>query len=266
MLGVRLFAHAFTMLFHDFRATLRLMLFPLLIGVMLVAGVFIALVGSNPFGVAENISRQPEALAGLILPSIITMFVMTFVFCWSAVGWHRYVLLQEGPDAFLPKLNLPFLGAYFWAAFKVVLLLMLLLFPLLFLFPLLVSLTGLGQTANLPSAGLGTEQTAIMIVVGTIVGAVFSAIFFRFSLIVPAAAVGKPITLGVSWKATTGYFWAFVVIAVAVNILGYLASMIGADGFVRLALSLLLNLLNFAIGISILTTIYGTCIEKRELA
>jgi len=251
MLGVRLFIHAFTMLFHDFWATVRLILFPLLIGVVLIGGLFFLL---GNVGATIGANGPDETTVGFVAAILISLVIAVFVVCWSAVGWHRYVLLQERPGALLPKVNGPFLRAYLWAGVKVFLIALLLFVPVVIL-----AVPIIPQLVN-------EVNPRVFILVNVVLSIVFAAIFFRVTLIMPAAAVGNPLTIGESWKATKGYFWAFVIVAVASNALNFLANVIGGDGLVALALSLLFNLLSFAVGVSILTTLYGACIEQRELA
>jgi hypothetical protein len=252
MLGIQLFFRAFKMLFHDIWVTVRLTLFPLAIGGVLIGGLLTLVFGVGGLEFEQGTFTPKDATAGIFLPSVISFAILMFVICWSAVGWHRYVLLQERPDAFLPKLNGALLGAYFWAIVRFFLVSLVILFPVVMLAMWLLIVVGAGETTFILTI------SAVLIVA--------SALMFRIALIIPAAAIGKPSTIRESWQATKGYFWAFVIVAFASNLLNGLAQRIEGDGFVSWALFFILYWLSFAVSISILTTLYGHCIEKRELA
>jgi len=239
------------MLFHDIWATVRLTLFPLLIGGALIFGLMYFIFGFELFEVFDGSLRPQDATTGLILPSIVSLVILVTAICWSAVGWHRYVLLQERPGVLLPQLRGPFLAAYFWAGLKVFLVTMFGFSAVLFLGRWIGSLLGMGETA--------------MVLVSSAVLVVATAMTFRIALIIPAAAIGKPISMTASWRSTDGYLGALVMIVIASNILGGLVNAIDGTGVAMSVLMLIVNWLNFTLSISILTTLYGYCIERREL-
>ncbi len=250
MLGLKLFIHAFKMLFHDIWVTVRITLFPLIIGYGLAYAVMYLVTG---YGYSGDLVGQ-VLLTGFsgtfYLGFLAALAILAFTFCWSAVGWHRFALLNEQPKAYLPVLNTPLIKAYFGAGVKLFLAMIAVAIPAMLLLFLIVRVTDGSATARL--------------VVFSIYGVLLSVLALRLALVLPAASLGKPIGLRTSWEATGGIFAALVVVTIASNGLGSLAGVFG-NSAIGMVLGFFLSWLSFALGISVLTTLYGYCIEKRAL-
>lgn len=255
MLGLNLFKHTLKMLFHDPWATVRLTVFPLFIAGAIMFGLFYTFLSLADFeNVVENATNTDAAETGTRFFLVIGFSLAAYLaaFLWAAVGWHRFVLLDEKPGLLLPKFNGDFIGSYLWAAVRVFFVAFLLMIPILVVIGLVA----------LPDDGL------IIRVVATVLMIAFTALIFRVSLVLPSAAVGHPMSLRQSWQATDGYFGALMLVAIAVTLLNRFASLSPehlSSGIIVFFLMMFLNWLSIAVGISLLTTLYGVCIEKREL-
>ncbi len=251
MLGINLVVHAIKILFHDIWATVRLTVFPMIIGYGIAFGVVYLLPGDTVFAVAGGASDvRTTPGASFFLAVFLALVVMAISFCWAAVGWHRFVLLEEQPGAILPKFSWPYTQSYLWAAFRTFLVLFVIVFLVMFVLPVLRAI------------GVGTSVFLFVIFIITIISYV---LFFRISLVLPGAAVGKPMSLRQSWNATSGQIRTFLVIVVLSVGFGFLAEKVLLLGYVGWIISVFLSWLSFAFGISILTTLYGVYVEKREL-
>lgn len=249
MLGLELFTHAFKMLFHDLWATARLSLLPYLLLMLVgVGGLILYLV---TVGEPADLANPKNWDAGLVVAGLSLLVFVVIFFSWMAVAWHRYVLLEERPQTLLPNLNGQYVKAYFWVACKYTLLVVACLAPVAFLVSWL-----------LLASGFNLDTTKLILGLIMIVG---YALMFRLALILPAAALGKPISLKESWRATNGYFGALIVVAIASNLLRNLVGLFDGIGIFSLLLIVIVNWLSLAVGISVLTTLYGYCLENREL-
>lgn len=251
MLGIKLVVHAVKILFYNIWATVRLTLFPMIIGYGIAFGIVYLLAGDTVFALTEGLADgrvTPDA--NIYLATGLAMVVMVLAFCWAAVGWHRFVLLDEQPGALLPSFGWSYIKSYYWACIRI----FLVVFAIMFLMTLFMSV--------LSSVGLGIVVIFPALFLVSIVCYVLS---FRFSLILPGAAVGKPMSLVQSWNATRGQSLTFLIILVLMFGFGILVEQFLLLGFVGTIIWAFLSWLGFAFGISILTTFYGIFVEKRDL-
>ena len=254
MLGWKIFAHSLRMVFGNLPQVLQIVLGPAVIGTVVVIGLF--LVSGIPVEAFDDgaTGLRPEVNpASFILFLILLAIVMLVTMGWIAVAWHRFILLEEYPSGLLPTFRFDRILAYFGRG-----LMLIILFVIGYL-PMLVMIGMLGEGAIAVSIFL------------TIVYIVFLTVcFYRLSIILPAAAIGRPITLGDAWSNTQGT-WGAILVLVLVSILfqflvqlaGGVLSMIPVLG-VLIAVFFGMVILPM-INVSILTTIYGVFIEKREL-
>ena len=97
-----------------------------------------------------------------------------------------------------------------------------------------------------------------------------SYLFFRVGLVLPAAAVGRPLTMRESWQATGEGDKAVLMLALIVigaQVLISVPAMIDGNtsSVVSLIYSVVVNWFVTMIGVSILTTLYGHFIEGRPI-
>ncbi|KIC40385.1 membrane protein [Ruegeria sp. ANG-R] len=255
MLGLEIFVHSVKMVLRNLTQALQISVVPALIGGLLVVGLFFM------FGIPlEGISNVPAESSGAVSSGSIAMFifcamtVLLIIAFWIIVSWHRFVLLEEYPSGVVPEFRVDRILAYFGRILLFVLLGVIILLPVSFV---------IGAVAG-ASALLG-----IFIWLGLVV--LLSVGFYRLSPILPGAAIGKPLTFSQAWAATSGGSGAIVVLVVLSALfqllIQFLAGMFVVIPVVGPVLVIFAGMLILPlINVSILTTIYGVFIEKRELS
>lgn len=249
-MGFQIFLHSVRMVFGNFKELLRISLVPVLICVVMLTAAFLLI--EDQIGAPYDLSTGPAATSGVLFFMFAALFGGGFVSLWIIVNWHRFILLEEFPQGWVPPMYFDRILSYIGHA---------LLLVLLFV------------VAALPVAGviglLGTTPLATFVAFVFWVGAVL--ILWRVIIILPAAAIGQPIKLRAAWEATQGA-WGTIAVLLIVSVLfqfviqllfaalQYLMPVIGT--FLILIPSVfVLPLIN----VSILTTMYGVFVEARSL-
>ncbi|MEC3860691.1 hypothetical protein VK792_05295 [Mesobacterium sp. TK19101] len=238
------------MIFGDLKTVLRVS-----IPVIVVLAAAIAIFG----GTMVTVSDFPAD--GLALPSLglMSLFFVAYILAilWMAVAWHRYCLLAEYPGAFLPNFHGDRIAAYFGRMLMLVLIAMV--------------IGGLGSFVI--GLVIGTGSGSFGVVGGALGLTGMLALiwaFQRLSIILPAAAIGEPLTLGEAWAATAPL--SMPIIGVLVLLLLFSLAMglaVGALTLIHPAIGMLGNLimswLQTVLGLSILTTLYGVAVQGRDI-
>jgi hypothetical protein len=244
-MGVSLFVHAVRLVFSDLRNVLRLS-GALYIG-LAVLTIFISLF----------VRVQPES-PGWYAINLIMAVLYFIAFAIIAVAWHRYILLNEQPDGLVPSFDRSRLLAYIG-------------YSLLIGVILVVIAIIIGIITGILAALIGYIGVGI-----GLLGYVFMLIgSYRLSPMLPAAAVGKSMTLRQAWDATAGANGPIIVLAILSFIaaividlpavgLAYYGGAIG--GFIAMLWTLVTGWIKFAVGVSIVTTLYGHYVEGRPLS
>lgn len=255
MLGLEIFVHSVRMVLRNLTQALQISVVPALIGGFLAIGLFFL------FGIPfEEFNSETTDFPDGVTAASFTGFLLCFmvvifgVMLWIVVSWHRFVLLEEYPSGLVPPFRFDRVLAYFGR------LLMLGLIALIIMIPGTLIISMVAQA----SAVLG-----ILVWLGLIIFLTIG--FYRASAILPAAAIGKPLKLSEAWQATSGASGAIALLVVLsilfqllLQLLASLLLFVPIIGiFVVLFASMLIVPL---INVSILTTIYGVFIEKRELS
>ena len=180
---------------------------------------------------------------------VIASLVMTL---WIAVAWHRYVLLEDISDGWFPRWRGDRIWAYFGRSVMVA-------------FIAMIVAVIVGAITGLVMVPLGLEQIAALL---AIVAAAF--VFYRFGAALPAAAVGKSLSLGQAWRTTAGENATLLVLSLVTAVASYivqLPGMMNSNPFslISIVYSVVVGWFLTMIGVSILTTIYGHFIEKRSI-
>ena len=115
----------------------------------------------------------------------------------------------------------------------------------------------------------GSVSTDDGTLLGFLMGTVLSFFSLRLSLVLPAAAVGEFMRVPESWEATKGQAKPIFVAALFIGLLTIVPDLLRMtplgsflDGFLYDVISQWFLLM---LGVSILTTMYGHYVEKREL-
>ena len=248
MFSLGVLRHAVKMLAWDPWATLRLTLLPLAFGF---AAAFLAATLIGGTGAEERLADASRPVDGRIVAGLLAyLLIFLAAFCWAAVAWHRYSLLSERPGALLPRFDSQLFWSYVGAAIRVCAMGLLLFLPLLVVAGILLQATG-----NLVLIGLMMIVPMILI----------SARILRYSLILPAAALGQRMTLTEALKASEDNSGAFIALSLLLTVAGNLAEADISAGWTGLAIGLILTWASIALSLAVLTTLYGVCVENRDL-
>lgn len=241
MLGWTIFKHAFSMLQRNLMPALQIFLVPYIIAFAAVYGLFWVVIGSDRI--------WGESTTLMVALSVL---IMGFVGIWTVVSWHRFVLLEEYPTGWVPRINRGAMIAYFGR------LLVLLLIVIVFALPAIFVTILAGE-----SAGPGVALFFLYMLVVAVV-------LFRYSIMLPGAAAGHVMSTSATWAATTGSTGPLIVIMLCFFVLNKLTQWIGMMFAQVPMLYMVWNLPTQAfisvLWISVLTTLYGYYVEKRDLA
>ncbi|MDX1743297.1 MAG: hypothetical protein R3186_06855 [Ruegeria sp.] len=254
MLGWKIFAHSLRMVFGNIIQVLQITVGPALIATaVIVSLVFVLGVPLDAFDESSGDLPPGFSFGAFFAFTLLMVVVMSIVIFWIAVSWHRFILLEEYPSGIFPPFRMDLILAYLGRVLMLVLIMFVGYIPIAIVF-----------------AVLGQSLVAVSIVV-TVVYSVFLLIsFYRLSIILPAAAIGKPITLGEAWSQTVGAgadIIFLVIVAVLFQLLVQLAfTMLAVIPVLGVLLSVFFGMLILPmVNVSILTTLYGVFVEKREL-
>ncbi|WP_238366383.1 hypothetical protein [Mesobacterium pallidum] len=267
MQGWSLFTHSVTLVVRNWRDALKIGLVPIgLFFVWLMVAVGMGLSFANvtmgPGGMGGDMGGMGGAAtpAGAGVAALLALLTVIFglaTFLWVVVSWHRFVLLEEYPRGWVP----PFRGDLVLGYFGRLLLLLLLGFVLMI--PVIVVASGF-----VAAMGEGGVMLLLLLAVPFYVFILVS--YYRLAIILPAGAVGAPLTLGQAWVATRGSFGTIFVmqfgfflmnlaVQMAVYVLSEVVPVLGL--LVSLAATVFVGLVQ----VSLLTTLYGVYIEKRGI-
>ena len=247
-MAFRIIMHAFRMVFGNFGAALRISMPMIVVGIL---GILFP---------AEHQIRQPdtatETLQNVITgPFLIWMLAYMVTTLWVAVAWHRFCLREEYPGAMMPAFHgdrmLGYLG---WSI-------------LIMLVAILVSiLAGIVISA----IGAVTQFRALSALLWLGWFGVLLWFIQRISLVLPASAVNERQSFRKSWEATRPISGPILAVSVLFALFSVLMGQVALPfANVSMVLGGVLNgvaqWVSMMLGLSILTTIYGICIEGRTV-
>lgn len=254
MLGVQILIHAIGMVLRNLGAALRLSALPMaaLLVVSVAAGAPQAMLA------APDAPLMTGRAGGLFLIGLVQLCVTL----WIAVAWHRYILLGEAPRGVVPPFHGGAILAHLWAAVIFALVLTLVAIPF-------VALAGV-IVGPLIVADQGAVRGSVALILFLLVWLPVTFISYRISPILPSAAIGARLPLKEAWYATGTGGAAFVALALASVLVVWALNLPVA---MLLTVSVPLAFLwAFAVqwavtlgAASVLTTIYGHFVERREL-
>lgn len=237
---------------------------------VIVAGIFLVLATTTNIPMSatpeENeayFRAHPGELGWFVFLVLVGVLVAMLAFSSIAVAWHRYVLLDEVPKG-LARLRVDAtVWRYFGNIFLIGLLLVVAMLPLSLL---VMTLFGLH-----PALG----------VIGALAYVVFLVmpIIYRLSIKLPAIALERrDFRLGDAWIVSQANWWQIAGVGVSVTLLSWIVGLIMAlvsklltmvlgesvGGWIDILLQTGVNWVLTIMGITLLTTLYGFFVEKRE--
>lgn len=257
MKGWQIFVHSLRQVFGNFGGALRVsaVLYVVLNGIALI----LLLKVTGFAGLLDQLALRQAFMTGSFpwWQFGVAVLVEAFGGLWIAVGWHRYVLLNEMPSL-VPTLRLDRIWAYFrrglWIA--------IMLIPIGIVF---VLLSNLAVRVFQP----GPSTFGIFAVILMIIQLPVGALLFRLSVALPGAALAAQSSVGEAWRATTGEWGTFFGLAVITSVASLLfwpvESFVAGNRILAVIWQIGFGWVQLLIGASILTTLYGHYIEKRPL-
>lgn len=266
MLSWTIFRRAVTLIVDDLGAALRITALPYAV----FAGVSLWFAGSLDMSeIARIEAAVASGAAGASVPAgvagglMLTALVQLAAFLWIAVAWHRHVLLREGGEGWLPPLEGRRMLAYLGRSF---------LIGLIVLAAFVMVTTAVAPFA--PVAALA---------IATILGMVLT---YRLGLILPAGAIGQPLTMVEAWRATAGQSGTVIMLAVMTFALSLLlqvpafldagagpeevaagsgVAVAAGPGLVGTVYDLVVTWMLLMLGVTLLSTLYGHFVEGRPV-
>jgi hypothetical protein len=214
-----------------------------------------------PRHVGGNAELPVFAIAMILIAAVGTLAV--------AVTWHRFDLLGEAPRALDPRPGLSWTLGYLLRSLLI--LLVTFLTALIGMLPMILFIQQGPDGFNFSLGALPEPMTPRNFLLSTILWSVVTAYVLRWSLILPAGAIGRSLSLRQAREAAAarlafpvflclGLFLHLAPIALD-RMLAEIA--LGGVGSVLLLPFILLFWLMF--GIALLTVLYGHCVQDRAL-
>lgn len=207
-------------------------------------------------------SRQQMIVSGQMPwgKFVLALLLVTALWLWIAVGWHRYILLNEKPSL-VPPLRVDRMLGYFGKS---------LLIGLILIIPaLILGFVGGGLMTVILKSGSGI--VAAFFLMAIIVYVPLATIGMRLCAMLPGAALEPGVPVFSGWEATRGAtltILGVVVISVVCSLaLNFLGLRLFSDpfGLPSRIYELVVQWIVTMVGVSILTTLYGHYVEKRPL-
>lgn len=249
-----LFSHSVSMLVRNFGDLLRVFLMPALL-ILVVCGVFLKATGLLDVLQWGAMTPLPKG-SGLAGPMFLVVILSLLIGMWSVVAWHRFVLLEDLPEGWMPALRADRVLAYLGRSVQIALVLICLMLPLALVALLLVSVLN----------GMGPSVLALINLPLTIV---VTYIVLRLSVLLPAAALGAPMGLREAWSCTSGAFGDLMGLSAIMVALQFAAQFIidasAGTPSLAAAVSLVISVVLALVNISLLTTLFGHYVEGRPV-
>ena len=219
--------------------------------------------GGDPKGLEKSLQGNPGQAGIFLLLFLATLLVVALAFSSCAVAWHRYVLLDEVPKG-LARLRVDgTVWRYLGNLLLIALIVVVPTIPLaLFVVPLMAANTSLGIFAALAYSSL-----------------VLVPIIYRLSIKLPAVALGRSdFKLRDAWASAAGNWWQLAAVGFLVSAISWATGLAlkavslvlaavasGTAGFLLdVLLQVGVNWVVTILGITLLTSLYGFFVEKRE--
>ncbi len=258
MLGWAIFKHSVSMTIRNIQSSLQVFLIPwaCLTGLIILLGGAVGepVTFDTQFDVAgESADAAGDAVQTTGQFALLTTLLNIFVGAWTAVAWHRYILLEQSPNGWIPKLHWNLIARYALWSF----------------------LIGVGAVAAISGPFLLMAVAGPLAVLLGIVlfgWAIYVCVIAaRAAIVLPGIAVQSDVSVRDCLDKTKGQNGAFIVLGLSVFgfafavlfVVGLLTAILPAlAAIAQLPISLVLTVLN----VSILTTLYGVFVEGRELS
>ncbi len=200
-----------------------------------------------------NSGFKSSSTTGFVLPILVSLVIYIVGVTSVAIGWHRYILLNEKPSKFhLFGSNFP-LFAYFLTGLKIAFVILLAWIPVAFIaLPLITSVISVGNSLSL--------SLAVGYIFGFTLGIAGIWISLRLSLALPAIAVGVDMGLRDSFNITRQISFELLATAVFLVLIQYIPTFLFSLVHLSINASIVvggvLDWFCFMVGVGVLTNAY----------
>jgi hypothetical protein len=244
VIGWKLFIHSVNMVLHNIPQLLRIFLLPTILTAAIVY-LMVRYLFNGTLDVASGIAPLMWRIAAI-------GGVAMALTCWGTVSWHRYVLLEEYPKGWIPAIHMRRIGAYLLGLLKLML--------------VGIAVFGVLGLVSVPLIS-GMEVFGVALVLG--LALVVLVFMYRLILILPAAALGQRLGLSQSLQKTEGAFGTLFILSSCLIGLQLIAELIlylmGDLVALAAVFQIVFGLFQGVLSISVLTTLYGYYVEKRQI-
>ncbi|MEM7488351.1 MAG: hypothetical protein AAF390_04420 [Pseudomonadota bacterium] len=252
MLGWKLFLRAINLILDNLGAALRISALPY--GIAAAVSVWVAMSWPESIGVPMQVDPEnplpPDYAGALVLSGAVTIAASL----WIAVGWHRYVLLAEGGEGWVPPFNggivLGYLGRSILVGLAVGV--------------IVLAISTMASVLLLPL--LGPSVTPL---IGALALFVAMILFYRLGVVLPAGAVGRSMTFGEAMRSTAGHSGTAVILALLTVAFSFLlqlpTALEGSAGAITVVYEIVVGWIGLIIGVGTLTALYGVVVEGRPV-
>jgi hypothetical protein len=249
--------HAFGLIVLNFGMAMRIMLLP-----WAVMTVVLFMINQYLYEQRWAPSTTIPSNAGMVSQTVLEFLYVVFyiiVGIWIAMGWHRFVLINEKPNSYWPKWHGQLARAYFVRSVYITLALLL---PMLAFvaFDLMVD----RDFQEYPSGYLDVPWLLFWLIFDSVV----SYATLRLSLGLPGAAVGNSISLHESrleTRAWSAEIWGASILIGLLYIPVYIVSFLHEEFLAAVIFAEVWCALVMLLTISVLTTLYDVIKEGHEL-
>lgn len=252
-----LLRHAIQMLTYAPGTTLQVVMpaLVLILGSTLAA----AMLAPDTIEALRNASETMQMPSGSSLLILLVLLIVGLIgYALMAILWHRHVLLNgSGQDVAL-RPGGDIIRHYIWCAIVVGFV------QFLAAFPVTIVMGILG------AAFAGFSPAFSLTVISVLGGIIFAWVALRISIILPAAALGQRMRIAQSWQASapiSASLWGVAGFLAVINVgLTLLTSSLTPDAIApNLIAGAVVYIIEGLIFVSVMTTLYGYLIEKRDL-
>lgn len=255
MKGLDIFLHSVRQVTGNLDGALKVSALPILIQV----AVGLIFAGGMMMGMGPGGQMSAGAGVGMGLGGLIFLIVAVLTSLWLAVAWHRYVLLNEHPNGFVPAYKGDRMMAYF-------------LRSLGYGFAVVVvgAIWGMIVGSLLAPLALRGGIVVFLIVMAVFVQLPLIYLGLRLTTALPGSAIGAPHEFLAGWQATKDASSDIIGLSVIMVAAHLVLALLGFLIFDRIpVISILWNVavtwLVTMVGVSVLTTLYGHYMQKRPL-
>lgn len=256
MLGWKIFVHSVRMILRNVPAILRIFWAPIALCIAFFAG-FLFLTGLNEVLVwGETVDIPADRLPRFYFLWIVIIWIATGIMsAWGITAWHRFILLEEIVGT-IPQFDARRAFGYFFRMILLGVITLLILLPIGFVLMAIMQ---------------AVWPIAMLLLIGAVL--FWGVLMLRWALILPAWALDKPLTLSESWRTWDGLenpgrkaLGLILVYGVFQFVIGFVVEAFSFSPVLYTVMAILGQLFVAILNVSILTTLYGHIVEKRELA